>query len=156
KQQVARFRALVFIDIDDEILWLSRSSPDDPNTQASLASARGNKAAQDGNDDQAVDHFKRSIDLYGKMPESTSSLNNASLAYFSLYRITLDRGDFTRASDKLDRAIALQPSNSILLTNGAASVIEGAVRDVIGDAVDLRALKRGGWDVFPYLYRTPA
>jgi tetratricopeptide (TPR) repeat protein len=157
KQQVAVFRALVPIDLDDKILWLSRSSPDDSFVQAALATARGYKAEQDGKDDQAADQFRRAIDVYGRMPETSSTLNNSALSYLALYQVTLDRAELTRGMDRLDRAIALDPSNSITLSNGMTALLTSTLRDVVGTEVDLKAIKGGAsWDLLPYLYRTPA
>jgi tetratricopeptide (TPR) repeat protein len=156
KQQVATFRSLVFTDLEDEILWLGRSNPDDPHTQATLANSRGRKAVQDGRDDEATEQYRRSIELYEKLPVNAATLNNSALSHFAVFQVTHDKTEFTRGMDKLDRAIALRPTDSILLLNGASSVAEGALIDVIGDAVDFRALKLSvGGDVLPYLYRSP-
>ena len=71
--------------------------------------------------------------------------------------MTQDKADFTRGMDKLDRAIALQPSDSILVSNGAWTVSEGALIDTVGPAIDFRTLKlTAGWDALPFLYRTAA
>ncbi|MDB5313975.1 MAG: hypothetical protein JWO38_8177 [Gemmataceae bacterium] len=157
KQRAARFRALLRVDTDDEILWLTRSNPDSPDIQASLAAARGQKAERDGKADEAVGHFRRAIDLYAGMPDGAATFNNSALAHFGLYHVTLDPEDLRKGLDKLDRAIALLPSDSILLFNGSTSVLSGVFRDVAGTEVDFRPLKSPpAWDVLPYLYHTPA
>ena len=157
KHQIASFRALLRVDIDDEIAWLSRANVDETNVQASLAYARGNKARFDGNDAEAKAQYGRAIVLYDKMPENASSLNNSALVHFALFAVTQERSEFTRGTDKLDRAIALQPSDSILLHNGASTVTEGAFVEVIGPAIDFRLLKQpAGWDSLAYLYRGAA
>jgi hypothetical protein len=156
KHQLANFRALLRTDVDDEILWRSRSNTEDPHVRAGLAHARGNKAEQDGKDGEAADHYRRAIEIYDKLPENESTLNNSALVHFALFAVTHDRAEFTRGADKLDRAIALQPSDSILLTNGAGTVLGGALRDVAGQAVDFRVLKQAAeWEALPYLYRGP-
>lgn len=156
KQRIAGFRALFRTDVDEEILWLSRSNTANPDVQASLASARGQKARSDGNDEEAKSHYRRSIELYDKMPESAATLNNSAIVHFALFRISQDRSEFTRGMEKLDRAIALQPSDSILLMNAAGTVSEGAFAEVIGPALDIRMLKQAGsWDLLAYLTRGP-
>ena len=156
KQAVARVRALLMIDLDDQILWLSRANPTDPSVEASLASARGMKAEQDGKDEEASTHYRRAIEIYDKLPENASTLNNSALDYFSLYRTTHDRAHFTTGVDKLDRAISLLGSDSILLHNAASTVLDGAARDIVGNDIDLKALKReGGVTLLPYLYGSP-
>lgn len=157
KQTVARNRALLMNDLDDEILWLSRSNPNEPSVEASLASSRGHKAQQDGKDEEAANHFRRAIEIFDKMPENASTLNNSALVYFSLYRVTQDRAHFTTGMDRLDRAIALLATNSILISNAAGTVLDGAARDVVGSDIDFKALKQeGGLEMLSYLYRTPA
>lgn len=156
KKAAARFRSLLRQDTDDEILWLSRSG-DDPETKASLAAARGHKAHRDGKDGDAAGHYREAIDLYAGLPGGAGTFNNAALAHFALYQVTLDPDDLARGLDKLDRAIALKPSDSILLYNGASTVLEGAWRDAAGAEVDFKLLKSPpSADVVAYLYRTPA
>jgi tetratricopeptide (TPR) repeat protein len=157
KYAAAIFRAVMFTDVDDEITWLGRANPDDPHVQASLNTARGTKAEQDGRHEDAAGHFRKAIELYDKMPENATTLNNSSIAHFALFGITHDRAEFTRGADKLDRAIALQPSDSILLLNGAGSVLNSAAIEVIGPAIDFRALRQmPGAESLSYLYRGAA
>lgn len=156
KQRAAQTRALIPIDLDDSLTWLARSGSD-PETRASLAYHRGAKAARDGDDRRAEGLYREAVGLYATMPENASTLNNSALAHFELYQVTHDREEFTRAADKLDRAIALQPSDSILLHNAANNLIEAAIRDAVGGRIDLRVLNRSArWDLLPFLYADPA
>lgn len=153
----ARSRSVLFTDVDDQILWLTRSDPESRDVQAALAAARGQRAEQDGNDAAAADHFRQALGIYAQIPEGAASLNNAALAHFALFRVTLDRDEFARGADKLDRAVALDPSSVISLLNASSMVAESAARDTVGKAVDFAALKGPSpWEVLPYLYRTPA
>jgi tetratricopeptide (TPR) repeat protein len=156
KHQAAHLRAITLIDLDDEVLWLGRCDPNSREVQATLAVARGHKAERDGKDAEAGDQFRQAIAIYAQMPENASTLNNSALAYFSLFSITFDREDFTRGVDKLDRAIALNPTGSIPLLNATPAVADGAARDIVGKSVDLRALKASSWEALPYLRYTPA
>ena len=157
KHEIASFRAVLRADTDEEILWLSRANTADSRVQASLAFARGNKARVDGNDEEAKTQYRRAIELYDKMDENGANLNNSALAHFGLFEVVQDRTEFTRGMDKLDRAIALQPSDSIPLLNGASSVMEGAITDVIGRTINFRLLKQSaGMGSLPYLYRGAA
>src|SRR5262249_52132744 len=57
----------------------------------------------------------------------------------------------------LDRAVALKPGDSILLSNAAENALSAAVRDLAGSAIDLKALRRGGRpDGLGDLYQDPA
>jgi len=157
KHMAARVRAVLYIDTDDEILWLSRSDPNSRDVQASLSTARGHRAETDGKDTEAVDHYRQSLATYAQIPESDAMLNNSALAHFALFRITLDREEFNRGMDKLDRAIALNSKSSIALLNGASILVEAAARDTVGKAIDFRPLKSpSAWEGVAHLYHTPA
>ncbi len=157
KHVAAGSRSVLFTDLDDQILWLGRCDPTAREVRASLAQTRGHKAERDGKDAEAADHYREAIKTYAEMPENAATLNNAALAHFALFQVTLDREDFTRGADKLDRAVALEPTNAILLLNASGTVSEGAARDTVAKEVDFRALKSPpAWEVVPHLYRTPA
>jgi len=158
KKQAAVFRSLLFKDIDDEILWLGRSDVTSPEIKASLCGARGNKALQDGKDELAAAEFRNAIDAYSQLPENASTLNNSALVVFSLYHLTNDKDLLVRGMDKIDRAVALQPSDSILLHNAASIIFDEAVRDVIGNRLDFKLLKRQGarLDLLPFVYADAA
>jgi hypothetical protein len=157
KFQAAGTRAVMYLDVDDRITWLGRCNPDDPQVKADLCSARGQKAMQEGQEEAAAAQYRQAIEIYGRMPENPATLNNCAIVHFALFGVTHDPEQFTRGIDKLDRAIALKPGDSILLSNAASEVLESAVRDVVGAAVDLKLLKRGaGLDLLSFLYRDRA
>jgi tetratricopeptide (TPR) repeat protein len=158
KYRAAQVRGLLFIDLDDEIQWLGRCDPNDPENRARLALTRGNKARRDGKDDEAAEQFQQALAVYAQMPENSGTLNNCALVHFALFEVTLDHDEFTRGSDKLDRAIALDPTSTISLLNGTGAVAESAARETVGTEIDFRALKggEGAWAALVYLYRTPA
>jgi hypothetical protein len=157
KKRAAGVRALIFKDLDDEILWLGRADTASPDVAASLNAARGHKAAADGDDAAAARHLRDAVATYEKMPENAASLNNCALALFALYQVTRKQDDFVRGTDKLDRAVALKAGDSILLHNAASVIEEAALRDVAGAAIDFKTLRRrSGFDLLPYLYADAA
>ena len=157
KFRAARSRSVMALDNEDQILWLSKSDPNDMETQASLAYARAVKATFEGRDGEAVAQYQLSISIYERMPVTTSSLNNSALSHLDVARLTADKAEFAKGVDKLERAIALRPTDSILIHNTANTVLDGAIRDVVGTAIDFKVLKRGGsWDVFAYLHNDRA
>jgi predicted Zn-dependent protease len=157
KQELATLRGLTAIDLDDKIVWLGRADPADPDVRASLCSSRGQKVAEEGKDDEAAKHYREAIDVYGRVPENAAVLNNSALLHLALHRLTHDPDQLTRAIDKLDRAVALRPGDSILLHNVADALLESALDDVIGPSLDLKLLKRSaGLDLLPFLYRDVA
>jgi len=137
----AQLRALVRVDLDDEILWLGRCAPSDMNAKASLATAQGHRAIREGRDDDAARHLREGIALYGKQTENSSALNNAALAYFSLHQVTGDKAEFNRGVEYVERAVALEPSSSILLFNAASVVLEAVALDLVSSKIDVGRLK---------------
>ncbi len=153
KQEAAMMRSVMATDLDDQIAWLGKANPNALEVKALLASSRGAKAVRNGKDEEATKHFRESIATYAKMPENVSTLNNCALVHFELFEVTQERDEFVRGLDKLDRAIALRPDDSLLVSNGASFVLSAALRDVVGSAIDLKVLKRaGGIDLLSYLY----
>lgn len=68
-----------------------------------------------------------------------------------------DREQFRRGADNLDRAVALRPGDSILLGNAAGVLMETVARDMVGDAIDLKAIKRSAdLGLMSYLYADQA
>lgn len=157
KHGAAAFRSTMWIDTDDQIAWLRRSNTAEPSIKGSLSTALGDKAIQDGNDAEAAQHLREAIDVYSKQAETAASLNNGALAHLSLFRVTGDRQALDKGLEMLDRAVALDPSNSILLSNVAGSVMGAAFRDVIGKSIDLKALRlEGRLDLLAFLYKDAA
>jgi hypothetical protein len=157
RQQIALARSLMMTDLDDKILWLERADAGDFEVKASLWHSRGIKSQQEGKQEDAIREFRESLAVYASVAENSSTLNNSALVHFSLYQLTQDREQFQRGSDKLDRALALRPSDSILLSNATALLTENVARDLIGPALDFKVLKRGaGTDLLSYLYSDQA
>ena len=154
KYEAAHMRALIHIDLDDTIAWLERANPADISVKASLSSARGQKAMQEGRNRQAERHMRDAIQAYASQTQSSSALNNAALVYFSLFQLTGDRADFDQAAEMLEKAVALEPSDSILLFNAASTLLDGALMDIMGGAIDFRKLRMpGDLELLPYFYR---
>jgi hypothetical protein len=157
KYQAAIQRALIFKDVDDNIKWLRRCDPADPQVQADLNGALGHKALQKDNDQEAAQHFRDGIAIYERMPENTGKLNNMALLYLALYQATGDRAALDKRLEMQEKALRLKPTDSILLGNTADAVREAALRDIIGAAIDLPALRTlGGMSLLPYLYADEA
>jgi hypothetical protein len=157
KQAVAVQRALLAVDLDDKITWLRRSNTADPRIKALLSSTRGNKAMEEGKEEEAADHLRQAIAAYAALPEDAATLNNSATAHFLLYRLTGERQTLDKGSEMIEKALALHPSDSILLSNAVHAILEGALSDLIGKAIDLKTLKmEGSLDLLPYLYQDQA
>jgi tetratricopeptide (TPR) repeat protein len=153
KANAADLRGVMATDLDDRITWLKRSNTDLPDIRAALSAALGQKAAQDGNEEEAISHLRAAIADYDRLPANHATLNNGALAHSALYRLTGDPGDFVRARKRIERALALLPGDSILLKNAATFALEGAMQNVVGKALDLQVLRgRTGTQLLNYLY----
>src|SRR5207253_1661637 len=73
--EAASFRTLRQKDLDDQSAWLKKCNTAQPMIKAWLAKAQGDKAYQEGRDDEAAGEYKAAIDAYSDMPRSASVLN---------------------------------------------------------------------------------
>jgi hypothetical protein len=157
RYEAAVFRSLMPLDVDDEILWLGRANPADTDVQAMLNSSLGNKALLEGKESEAANHLRQALKLYGAKTPSASSLNNSAVAYLSLYHATGEAEALDKRTELLEKAVALAPRDSILLHNASQSLLESSFRDLIGPAIDFKALKvQGSQGWLRYLYQDQA
>lgn len=157
KYEAASLRAFTQLDLDDGIVWLRRANQTDPQIRAGLSSAMASQAIRDGNDDLAVEHLKNTINIYAAQTENEAVLNNAAVAYFSLFQLTGDPEALDNGTAKVEKALAIDPSDSILLGNAASAILHGGFRDVIDNEIDLKLLKTPGRiSLIPYLYEEQA
>ncbi|MEM8932528.1 MAG: hypothetical protein AAGE94_15200, partial [Acidobacteriota bacterium] len=157
RSNAATLRALLTSDERDRVTWLERADPAVPETRASLETARGHVAVVDGRRDAAAGHYRRALVVYDSMVETASSLNNAALVHFNLFNVSGDRRVFHQGVEKMERALALMPQDSILIGNVATVLEQAAMLDTVGDRVDLVALESGiAADMLRFLYGTDA
>ena len=153
KYSAAGFRSRCFKDLDDEIAWLEKSDLSQAGNKASLSQAKGDKALVEGRDQEAMGLFQSAIDAYASMPRSASSVNDTALSYYAMFQATGDRSSLDRCIDYFQQAVNLSPTDSVLIYNAASTILEGAIADVIGDSIDLRALHAtGSLSTLGYLY----
>ena len=157
RYDAAGFRSLCNKDSDDEIAWLNKADTANPTTKARLANALGDKAILEGRDSESAAQYHIAIDAYGAMPRTCTTLNETARAWYSIFRITDDRQALDRCFDYFQQAVDLSPSDPILLTNAAGTLVEAALGDVIGSDIDLRDLRQtGGFPLLGYLCQDQA
>ena len=150
-------RALVSVDLDDQIKWLRLANPSDPETVASLFAALGEKARNEGKETEAVDHVRDAIKTYAALPSASGALNNGAIAHFTLFSLTGERSDYRKGVELMEQAVALRGHDSILLGNTAYCLLESVSLDVVGESIDLRALKVAeAGDLLTFLYSDEA
>lgn len=144
KRYAAHLRALSSIELKDRITWLKRADQKQPQVQATLLSALGDQAANQGDRAEAADHFRRAIALYEKLPETDATLNNAALVYGALFEVTDDRAALSKCIETQRRALALAPSDGILVTNLASKLLIQATLNLMDEDLDLQELGVAG------------
>ncbi len=154
KYGAAMLRALLYRDTDDQIAWLEKADPNAAWVQIELNSARGTKALQQGNKTLAADFLRKAIAGYGSQPKSPATLNNCGLACFDLYEATGNIEDNRRGMALLEEAIALDPSDSILLYNTTYTLTTRAIMEIVRDSINLDVIgERADLEMLSYLYQ---
>ncbi len=157
KQEAAIQRALIPVDLEDQLTWLRRANPADPLVKAMLSTNLGHKARQEGKDQEAIRHLREAIAIYARQAPNAATLNNAATTYFDLYELTGEAEALTKGAEMLEQALALRPSDSVLLRNTAHAILEGALRDILGPAIDLHMLRmEGSFKLLAFLYQDQA
>jgi tetratricopeptide (TPR) repeat protein len=153
KSAAAHMRAVAFTDLEDKIKWLGLSSPTENEVKADLCYARGTKAHLEGNNAEAEKQLRECIAVYASMPRTSATLNNAALAYYSLFPITGLKEDYKQGASMMEEALKLEPGKSILLDNVSQALAGRTVMDLAGDEVDYKILRiLPGLDILDDLY----
>jgi hypothetical protein len=140
----AHVRALMQVDADDELVWLERSDRSNARVRAGIHTTRAQLADRKGQRAVARREYESAIAELGKLPEDATQHNSLAVVHLALYALEGDPVQRDRGLARLDQALALQPADSILLMNNIAAVSSAAVAAIVGDAIDLQALRSGG------------
>lgn len=153
KQGIAQFVSLIASTPEEKIDWLEKADTSTTYVRADLHYQKAIMAEFDQDDTKAIDHYKKAIELYAGVPESPATLNNSALILFRLSALTGENQYLTDGVDRIDAAIALEPSDRIILTNAANQLIQAAYTSLIADRIDLVKLKAtGDSEVLAHLY----
>lgn len=157
KFMLAQVRSLLHRDLDDEIVWLKRTNLAHAASKASLKSAEGQKAEQQGKDQEAAALYRESILLWEQVPRGPSRMNNSALVYLHLFHVTGEAEAQKKAVALMEEAVELAPTNSILTFNAAAHIYMASLREVIGHRLDFKVLKtEPNTNMLGFLYRDQA
>ncbi|MFL6680912.1 MAG: hypothetical protein ACJ8IK_21415 [Burkholderiaceae bacterium] len=153
KWAAASLRSLMSVDPEDELVWLERSDTTEGQVRASIHSGRARIAERKGQRAVARREYQLAIDDYAKMPESASQLNNSALVHLALYSLDGDARERDTGIAQLDQALALMPTDSVLVFNNEAAVSEAAAAALLSDKIDLALLHRGAdYSLTEFLY----
>ena len=141
RKEAARLLSILAPTLEEKLEWQRRTSPTEPNELAHLRSAEGNLALQEGNEAEAIRLYRESLTHYESVPRNAAKLNNEALVWFSLAALTGERSEFEKAMHMIEEALALEPGDSILLSNAASSILTGVLTDLLRETVSLPRLK---------------
>jgi hypothetical protein len=130
KQQAARYRALLSLNLADEIEWLEKSSTTDASVMASLAMAKGRRALDQSKLKVSETFLKDAVRRYDQLPVNATTLNNSALALRMLWEATEEQRYFNQSIQRMRKAEARQPSDTVLMFNMASSLIDQAALDL--------------------------
>ncbi len=137
RHNAAGMRQVLCTSLSDKIIWLQRCDQSSSDTKAELETVRGHQAAEVNDDAEAARHFERAIAVYESVNETPATLNNGALAYFDLYNVNHDHATLEKGMDWIQRAVALSPSNPLVIANAADTILTAAIRDIAAPKVDL-------------------
>jgi tetratricopeptide (TPR) repeat protein len=157
KFQAASLRARLQKDLDDHVSWLERADTNDPNIRVELYTGRGEQALREGKREQAAAFLKQAVAGYQNLPQNSATFNNCGLTYLSLYEVTGELEDHNHGLDLMERALNLNPGNSVLLVNITHLLATRAFMDVVGNSIKFGALKETpDREMLWHLYRNDA
>jgi tetratricopeptide (TPR) repeat protein len=157
KQELASTRAVLSLDLDDQIVWLRRANLEDFEVKAALAGCLGHQAMRKGDDAQAAKHYREQVAQYPDPGENPVLLHNSALAYINLYDVTLDLEAFREGLRRSEKASTLSPTDPIIRRVYTGLLLTAAAADVFGDTIDWKVLRRRpGLDLLGHLYHDAA
>ena len=149
----AHLRSLLAIDPEDEVAWLERSDPSEARIRASIHSSKGQIAERKGQRAVARREYEMAAEAFAKMPESATQLNSSALIHLALYSMEGDPKERDLGIAQLDQALALAPTDSVLVFNNESAVGAAAAAALVADKIDLPLLHRGGdYTLAEFLY----
>jgi len=153
KQSAAYLRAITNVDLDDRSKWLERCDQNASQIRALLADVRGDREAVQGNKERAGEHYREAAAIYEREAKNAATYNNGALSYLSLFAMTGEREAFERGQQWLEQAVALSPSDALVLTNAASVLQRAAIQDLAGTELNLHELQNETIPVLNYLAR---
>ena len=155
KDSAASQRAVMSDDIDEQITWLEKVQSKGLNIQTRLSGTKARKAMEDGQNDIAIKHLKSAAEGWGKLPDSSSTLNNGALVQFQLFGMTGDMSYQEKGSELMERAVKLESNNSIVLSNASDSLATTGLIQILTGKLHPRLIQEGvGLSTLRYYYNS--
>lgn len=144
KNSIAISLSILASDQDESIEWLKKADQTDPNIITRLYDAEASKAWSDGDEAAAIKNYRKALDGYQKQQENATTLNNSSLIHFNLFSLTGEINHYQDGITKIEKAVKLQPNDSILCSNASSNFLSAAVLDQLRPEVSAPLLRGFG------------
>jgi len=149
----AHLRSVMHTDAEDELAWLERCDHSQARIRASIHTTRAQIAERKGQRAVAKHEYEVAAEEFAKLPESAAQLNSSALVHLALYSMEGDPKQRDAGIAQLDQALALMPTDSILLLNNVAAVSTAGAAAILADRVDLPLLRASGdYQLTEFLY----
>jgi hypothetical protein len=118
RRQAAILLSMMADDLDARLDWLRRAPGTSPSLEAQRSQTEAQKLLQDGDRASADQNYQNAL-LYWEheAPQNSASANNAAVIYGERFQCSGDLRMLHRATLGLERALRLDPSNSIGVEN---------------------------------------
>lgn len=125
-------------DLEARIQWLDKADPNATHVAISRNEAKASLAVRDGDTAKARGFYQEAIKGYEGQVESAAGLNNAALIWSHLFELSGDLNELQKGVALMEKAVALEPSDPILLNNTADQLVHLGVAQLIEKECDLK------------------
>jgi hypothetical protein len=140
RDAAASLRYVLGIDQADRMAWLERCTSDDPFTRANRAFELGLHALNSGDRAEARSKLGEAVDGFCALTGSSAAFNNAATAQRNLSVLLGTSESLEKSLELFERALALEPANSIGLWNTAEAYASKCAFDLVAGEIDLARL----------------
>ena len=141
KRLAASLRAAMARDLDDRILWLGRTDSDAPDTRASHASAKAEKALREGEFAEGERLYLEADRIYSAMPLDSATLNNGALVKARLFALTGKAKYLQEQIAMLEKSEALNQTHTVIKSNLASGYFQLLASRMMADRVEYALLR---------------
>ena len=143
KSAAAELRSLLSDDSDEQITWLKKCDQMNPDVKIRLNTATARLAWEKNDKERALKHYQLALAGYQDLPVNEVTLNNMALLHFQLFNVTGDVSHYNDGLAKMEKAIEVEPNNSILSGNTADAFFTAAYHEVLSSELEPRILQYG-------------
>lgn len=140
KEEIAGGRAAIPTDLDDRIQWIEKCNQGNFYTKASLLSCKGQKKLNEGDNKEAEKFYKEALEVYEKIPDDATKLNNMSLTVSQLFEISYNTDYLKKSAELLKKSRDLDPKSTTILVNYANAVYKLLTLEEIPKEINIKKI----------------